>query len=258
MDGAFGRAPAIPAREPGRTIIKYSIEYMSDDAARLSPRAFKDAVYDQFARITRALASPVRLEIVDVLAQGERSVEALAREVGQSLANTSQHLRSLKAAHLVATRREGTYVFHRLADPGVIDVWRAVRALGEQQLAEVERAVEAFRAGSADVESIDAEALVRRLADGDVVVLDVRPEEEYRAGHIPGARSLPVSELARRLAELPDDVTVVACCRGPYCVMSYEALAVLRAHGRRGLRLTEGLPDWRAAGLPVEGGRAHA
>jgi rhodanese-related sulfurtransferase len=193
---------------------------MSDDGA-LTARAFKDAVYEQFVRITKALASPVRLEIVDVLAQGERTVDVLAREVGQSLANTSQHLRSLKEARLVDTRRDGTFVHYRLADPQVIDVWRAVRA------------------------------------DGEVVLLDVRPDAEYRAGHLPGARSIPVGELAERLAELPPDATVVAYCRGPYCVMSYDALAILRDHGRRGVRLAEGPPDWRAAGRPVQGGHGR-
>ncbi len=225
---------------------------MSSEPPTLTSRAFKDAVYEQFARITKALASSVRLELVDVLAQGERTVEALAREVGQSLANTSQHLRTLKAARLVETRRDGTYVRYRLADPQVVDVWRAVRSLGEGQLAEIDRAVAAYRGGDEGFESITADALRRRLEDGDVVVLDVRPDDEYRAGHIPGARSIPVGQLAARLAELPEGATVVAYCRGPYCVMSYDALAILRAHGREGLRLTDGLPDWRAAGRPVE------
>lgn len=242
------------SRDVAASIFKYSVEYMSR-RHRLPPRAFKDTIYGQFARITKALASPVRLEIVDVLAQGERSVESLAREVDQSVANASQHLRNLKAAHLVETRREGTFVFYRLADERVIDVWRAVRALGERQLAELERAVEALRGAAHEAESIDAAALLRRLAEGDVILLDVRPEAEYRAGHIAGARSLPVSELEEHLAELPPEVTVVAYCRGRYCLMSDAALAVLREHGRHGLRLAEGLPDWRAAGLPVEADR---
>ncbi len=227
---------------------------MSHDGATLTARAFKDAVYEQFARITKALASPVRLELVDVLAQGERTVDALAREVGQSLANTSQHLRSLKEARLVEARRDGTFVHYRLADPQVIEVWRAVRALGERQLAEIERTVAAYLGDAGGFESVTADDLQRRLADGEVVLLDVRPDAEYRAGHLPGARSIPVGELAERLAELPPDATVVAYCRGPYCVMSYDALAILRDHGRRGVRLAEGLPDWRAAGRPVQGG----
>lgn len=224
---------------------------MSDPRTPQASRAFKDALYDQFARITKALASSVRLEIVDVLAQGERSVEALAREVGQSLANTSQHLKTLKGARLVDARREGVHVHYRLADPQVVEVWRTVRSLGERQLAEIDRTVDAYLGDPEGFESITAEALLERLEAGDAVVIDVRPEEEYRAGHIPGARSIPVGELAARLEELPPDKAVVAYCRGPYCVMSYDALALLKAHGRRGVRLADGLPDWRAAGHPV-------
>ena len=215
-------------------------------------RAFKDALYDQFARITKALASPVRLEIVDVLAQGERSVETLAGEVAQSLANTSQHLRTLKQARLVDTRRDGVHVHYRLADPLVVEVWRTVRSLGERQLAEIDRTVDAYLGDPEGFESITADALLERLEAGDAVVIDVRPEAEYRAGHIPGARSIPVKELAARLAEVPPDKTVVAYCRGPYCVMSYDALALLKAHGRQGVRLVEGLPEWRAAGRDVQ------
>ena len=233
------------------TLFKYSLEYMIDPPMPSASRAFKDAVFDQFARITKALASPVRLEIVDVLAQGERSVEALAHEVGQSLANTSQHLKTLKGARLVDARRDGVHVHYRLADPQVIGVWRAVRSLGERQLAEIESTVDAYHGDPEGFESITADALLAQVEAGDAVVLDVRPETEYRAGHIPGARSIPVNELAARLAELPPDKAVVAYCRGPYCVMSYDALALLKAHGRHALRLAEGLPDWRAAGRPV-------
>lgn len=209
-------------------------------------------MYDHFARITKALASPVRLEIVDVLAQGERSVDALAHEVGQSLANTSQHLKTLKEARIVEARRDGVRVHYRLTDPQVVELWRSVRTLGERQPAEIDRTVAAYIGDPAAFESITAAALLERLELGDAVVIDVRPEEEYRAGHIPGARSIPVGQLAARLAELPLDATVVAYCRGPYCVMSYDALALLKAHGRHGLRLAEGLPDWRAAGHTVD------
>lgn len=225
---------------------------MSDHGTPRSSRAFKDAVYDHFARVTKALASPVRLEIVDVLAQGERSVDALAHEVGQSLANTSQHLKILKQARIVEARRAGVRVRYRLTDPQVVEVWRSVRTFGERQLAEIDRTVAAYLGDPTDFESITAAALLERLEAGDAVVIDVRPEEEYRAGHIAGARSIPVGQLAARLAELPRDATVVAYCRGPYCVMSYDALALLKAHGRRGLRLAEGLPDWRAAGHAVD------
>lgn len=224
---------------------------MSRRGSTSPSRAFKDTVYEHFARITKALASPVRLEIVDVLAQGERRVDALAREVGQSLANASQHLKTLKEARIVEARREGVRVLYRLADPHVVEVWRTVRTLGERQLAEIDRTVAEYFGDPATFESITAAALLQRLETGDVVVIDVRPEEEFRAGHIPGARSIPVGQLAARLAELPLEATVVAYCRGPYCVMSYDALALLKAHGRRGVRLAEGLPDWRAAGHAV-------
>ncbi len=225
---------------------------MSDRRTPHSARAFKDTVFDQFARITKALASPVRLEIVDVLAQGERSVEALATEVGQSLANTSQHLKTLKEARLVDARRDGVHVRYRLADPQVVEVWRAVRSLGERQLAEIDRTVAAYLGDPDGFESITSDALLERLEAGNTVLIDVRPETEFRAGHIPGARSIPVSQLAARLTELPLDTAVVAYCRGPYCVMSYDALALLKAHGRHGIRLAEGLPDWRAAGRAVQ------
>lgn len=215
-------------------------------------RAFKDAVYGQFARITKALASPVRLEIVDVLAQGERSVDALAHEVGQSLANTSQHLKTLKESRIVEARRDGVRVRYRLTDPQVVEVWRSVRTLGERQLAEIDRTVAAYLGDPVAFESITAAALLGRLGAGNAIVIDVRPEDEYRAGHIPGARSIPLGQLAARLAELPPDATVVAYCRGPYCVLSYEALALLKARGRHGLRLAEGPPDWRAAGHAVD------
>jgi rhodanese-related sulfurtransferase len=214
-------------------------------------RAFKDAIYEQFARITKALASVKRLEIVDVLAQGERTVEALAREIGQSVANTSQHLQTLRAARLVEVRREGLYAFYRLADVGVFEVWRSVQAVGERRLAEIDQTVRAYLSDKQELETITGESLLARLESGDVVLLDVRPDDEYRAGHIPNALSIPVAELAARLAELPPDKTVVAYCRGPYCVMSYDALAILQRHGRVGVRLAEGLPEWRAAGRPV-------
>lgn len=230
------------------------VETVSDP----SPRERKDALFEQFARITKALASPRRLEIVDVLAQGERSVESLADALGQSLANTSRHLQALRAAHLVAVRREGLYAYYRLADDEVVDLWRAVRHLGERRLADVERAARAYLGDTASLRTLDAAELSALLATDQVVLLDVRPEEEYRAAHIPGARSMPVDRLAERLPELPPDLPVVAYCRGPYCVMSIDALALLEASGRRGYRLEAGVPEWRAAGRPVAEARADA
>jgi rhodanese-related sulfurtransferase/DNA-binding transcriptional ArsR family regulator len=218
---------------------------------QMTKRDFKDSLYEQFARIGRALANPHRLELVDLLAQGERTVEDLAREAALSVANASQHLQTLRAAQLVATRREGLYIYYRLADPRVFDLWHALRVLSETQLAEVDQLVRAFFHDRDRLEPMRVDELRQRLETEQVVVLDVRPRIEYQAGHIPGARSIPIDELAQRLDELPRDQTVVAYCRGPYCVFADEAVALLQEHGYSAYRLTEGLPDWRAQGYPV-------
>jgi rhodanese-related sulfurtransferase len=215
-------------------------------------REFKDRLFEQFARIGKALASPKRLEILDLLAQGERTVEEIARETAMPLANASQHLQVLKGARMVESRREGLYAYYRLADEAVFRTWQAVRALGETRLAEIDRVVETFLEDRDALEAVGAAALMERLSDGNVVVLDVRPEEEYRAGHIPGALSVPVDALEAALQALPKDKEIVAYCRGPYCVFSDEAVTLLRSRGYQARRLAEGLPDWRAKGLPVE------
>jgi len=216
-------------------------------------REFKDRLFGQFARVGKALASPKRLEIVDLLAQGERTVEEIARETARSVASASQHLQVLKAARMVEARREGLYIHYRLADEDVFRTWQAVRALAESRLAELDGVVEAYLQYREELEAVDAAELMERLSDGNVVVLDVRPEEEYRAGHIPGALSVPVDALEAALQTLPRDQEMVAYCRGPYCVFSDEAVAFLRSRGYRARRLRQGLPDWRAAGMPVEG-----
>ncbi|MDP9411206.1 MAG: metalloregulator ArsR/SmtB family transcription factor [Actinomycetota bacterium] len=216
-------------------------------------REFKDRLFEQFARVGKALASPRRLQIVDLLAQGERTVEEIARETDMSVASASQHLQALKAARMVEARREGLYAHYRLADEDVFRTWQAVRALAESRLAEVEGIVETYLEDRDALEAVDAAELMGRLSDGSVIVLDVRPEEEYRAGHIPGALSVPVDALEAALETLPRDREVVAYCRGPYCVFSDEAVAFLRTRGYRARRLRQGLPDWRAAGMPVEG-----
>jgi rhodanese-related sulfurtransferase len=213
-------------------------------------REFKDRLFEQFARIGKALASPKRLEIVDVLAQGERTVEEIARETAMSVASASQHLQALKAARMVEARREGLYMHYRLADEDVFRTWQAVRALAESRLSEVDSVVEAYLVDRDALEAVDATELMERLSN--VVVLDVRPEEEYRAGHISGALSVPVDTLEAALQTLPRDREIVAYCRGPYCVFSDEAVALLRSRGYRAHRLRQGLPDWRAAGMPVE------
>ncbi|CAN5819925.1 metalloregulator ArsR/SmtB family transcription factor [soil metagenome] len=222
-----------------------SIECMNDH------RAFKDLLYEQFARVSKAVANPHRLELLDLLAQRERTVEELAREAGLSVANASQHLQALRRAQLIDVRRDGPYAHYRLADDRVFRLWQAIREIGEERLAEVDRIVQSFLGDRDSLESVDVSTLQQLLHDDEVIVLDVRPVEEYRAGHIPGARSIPVSELERRLDELPTGREVIAYCRGPYCVFSDEAVSLLRGRGFRAKRMSEGLPDWRSARLPV-------
>jgi rhodanese-related sulfurtransferase len=215
-------------------------------------REFKDRLFGQFARIGKALSSPRRLAIVDLLAQGERTVEEIAGETAMSVASASQHLQVLKAARMVEARREGLYAHYRLADEDVFRTWQAVRALAESRLSEVDGVVDAYLDDRDALEAVDAAELMERLNDGSVIVLDVRPEEEYRAGHIPGALSMPVDALEAALQTLPRDREIVAYCRGPYCVFSDKAVALLGSRGFRARRLRQGLPDWRAAGFPVE------
>ena len=215
-------------------------------------RAFKDQLFEQFARIGKALANPHRLELLDLLAQGERTVESLAQETDMSVASTSRHLQVLYGAQLVEVRREGLYAYYRLADEQVFAVWQALRDLGGTHLAELERVVQTFLEDRDTLEAVDVMELFTRLQDESVIVLDVRPEEEYRAGHIPGAHSVPLKRLEAYLQHIPEDREVVAYCRGPYCVFSDEAVALLHSRGFRARRLMQGLPDWRAAGMPVE------
>jgi rhodanese-related sulfurtransferase/DNA-binding HxlR family transcriptional regulator len=210
------------------------------------------ALFDAFASVAQALGSGRRAEIVDVLAQGERSVEEIASEISQSVANTSQHLRVLARAGLVRSRREGTRVFYRLASERVGDLWAAVRDVAVRHVAEVNQLADAYLGERDGVEHVSAEELRERLARGDVVVLDVRPEPEYRAGHIPGARSVPLAALASLAPELPRRGQIVAYCRGPYCVYADDAVRLLQARGLNARRLDVGFPEWRRAGLPVE------
>jgi rhodanese-related sulfurtransferase len=215
-------------------------------------RAGKTALFDEFARVGQALASGRRIELLDVLANGERTVEGLAGEAGLSLANTSRHLQVLRQAGLVASRRVGTSVYYRLAAPEVFELWRALRTLAASRLGEVERLAAAYLGGRDELEPVTRQELARRLRDGDpLVVLDVRPASEHAAGHLPGAVSIPVGELHRRLAELPADREIVAYCRGPFCAFAHEAVALLRREGFSARRLEDGLPEWRAAGLAI-------
>jgi len=215
-------------------------------------REFKDALFAQFAEIGAAFASPKRIELIDVLAQGERNVETLAEEAGLSVANTSRHLQILKGANLVASRKEGVQVFYRLADPMVLRGYHALQVLSEARLAEVDRLVRDYFTSTDGLEPLPREELLRRARGRDVVVLDVRPPEEYAAGHIAGALSLPLAELKRRLADLPKGEKIVAYCRGPYCVLAAEAVRLLRQRGFDAVRLADGYPEWRDAGLPIE------
>jgi rhodanese-related sulfurtransferase/DNA-binding MarR family transcriptional regulator len=214
-------------------------------------RDFKDRLYGEFARIGKTLASPHRLEILEVLAQGERTVESLAPETGLSIANASRHLQQLRQAQLVLARREGLFVHYRLAGPEVVSLMLAVRQAAEQHLAEVDRVVHDYLGERDGFEPVTPDELSRRMTNGEVVVLDVRPEQEYASGHISGARSIPVADLSARLAELPREKEYVAYCRGPYCVYADEAVAVLRANGFKAKRLTEGYPEWWLSGRPV-------
>jgi len=214
-------------------------------------RQFKDELYEQFARIGKALSNPHRLEIVELLAQGARTVEDLAREANLPIANASQHLQVLRAAQLVDVHRVGLYAYYRLSDERVFRVWQALRDLGELQLAEINHLVQNFLQDRSSLRSIGATELRQRIKAGDVVILDVRPELEYQSGHIPEARSIPVDELEARLDELPRDQEIIAYCRGPYCVFADEAVTLLQKRGYRARRLTEGLPDWQALNLPV-------
>lgn len=215
-------------------------------------REFKDALFAQFAQVGAAFASPKRIEIIDLLAQGERNVETVARETGLTVANTSRHLQVLKGANLVASRKDGLQVFYRLADPMVLRGYRTLRELSEARLAEVGRLVEDYFGSTDGLEPVEKEALLRRARRREITVLDVRPTQEFAAGHIAGAVSIPLTELEQRLAELPRGRRVVAYCRGPYCVLAAEAVRLLRKRGVDAARLKEGYPEWRDAGLPVQ------
>lgn len=218
----------------------------------------KQALYGEFALVARALGSPHRLEMLEHLAQGERGVEALAERVGLTVANASQHLQQLRRAGLVMSRREGKFVLYRLADDSVLDVMAALSDVAERNLAEVDRIRRAYFDARDDMEPVSRDELLARMRDGLVTVLDVRPEDEYATGHLPGAVNVPLGELEQRLSNLDPEQEFVAYCRGPWCVLSFEAVAALRVRGFKVRRLEDGLPEWRAAGLAVERGTPSA
>jgi rhodanese-related sulfurtransferase len=225
------------------------------DGATVDRRA-KDELHEQFARIGRALANPHRVEILDLLAQGERSVEVLAARAAISVGLASAHLQALRRAGLVASRRDGTRILYRLAGDDVYELLAAVRSVATGRLADAERAARAYM--GEPVEAVSRAELLERVRSGDAVVLDLRPVEEYEAGHIAGAISIPLAELEAHLAELPAGVEIVAYCRGPYCALAPQGVALLRRAGRRARRLEDGFPEWRLAGLPVAAGSRPA
>jgi rhodanese-related sulfurtransferase len=211
----------------------------------------KREVFENLARVGMALSSSVRIEFLELLAQSERTVEQLATLTGATVANTSQHLQKLRQAGLIAGRKQGLYVFYRLAGDEVVGLLYALGRVGEAYVAEVEKIVRLYFAAKDELEPVPAKELLARARKGLVTVLDVRPPEEYRAGHVPGAVNIPLHDLQKRLKELPRRREVIAYCRGPYCLMSYEAVALLRSKGRKARRLEAGLPEWREAGLPI-------
>jgi rhodanese-related sulfurtransferase/DNA-binding transcriptional ArsR family regulator len=221
-------------------------------------RRFKDRLYGQFARLGKALASPPRVELLELLAQSERTVDSLATELGTSLPNASQHLQVLRQAGLVESRKAGLFVHYRLADPAVADLSRAIRIVAERRLAELEVLVREHFGDRSAPEPVGMAALLRRARLNNVVILDARPASEYAAGHIAGAISVPIDELQRRLKRLPKRKEFVAYCRGPYCVYADRAVELLQASGRRATRLVDGFPEWRSAGFPVETGAPGA
>jgi rhodanese-related sulfurtransferase/DNA-binding transcriptional ArsR family regulator len=217
-------------------------------------REFKDRLYGQLARLGKALASPHRLEILELLAQRDRTVDSLATEMGLSLANTSQHLQTLRQTSLVESRKDGLFVHYRLADPDVFELSKVIRSVAERRLADFERLVHEHFGTRSDVEPVPMNELLKRARSKRVVIVDTRPASEYVAGHIAGAISVPVDDLQRRLKELTKGKEYVAYCRGPYCVYADRAVEILRANGRRARRLVAGFPEWRSAGFPIASG----
>lgn len=218
-------------------------------------RKAKEALYSLVARVADAAANPRRLELLDLLVQAPRPVEQLAQAAHTSVANTSQHLQRLKRAGLVVGERHGTSIPYRIASPAVARLWVELRTVAEQQLAEMDRAIDAYRPCRHDFSQISAPDLAQRLHSGDVILLDARPRLEYEAGHLPGAISMPLDELSQRVTDLPPQAFFVTYCRGPLCVYADQALEILHAHGRQGVRLEEGTAEWRLLGYPVEDGR---
>ena len=218
----------------------------------MNKRDFKDKVYSELAKITKSMANPHRLEIIELLAQGEFSVERIAEQTHLSIANASQHLQVLKIAQLVEINRQGNFIFYRLSNNNVFKAWKALRELGVERIAAIDKAVKEFRKSKFDFETVTIDELIEKLESGKVTILDVRPESEFNQGHIANAISIPIDELSKRLKELPKRMEIVAYCRGPFCVYADEAIALLKKAGYKASRLDEGFPDWKLNALPIE------
>lgn len=218
----------------------------------MNKREFKDKVYQELARITKSMANPHRLEIIELLAQGEFSVEQIADQTHLSIANASQHLQVLKVAQLVEINRQGNFIYYRLSNSNVFKAWKALRELGVERIAAIDNVVKAFRKSKFNFETITIDGLIEKLDSGKVTMLDVRPESEFKQGHIARAISIPIDELSKRLHELPKRHEIIAYCRGPFCVYADEAVALLRKAGYKASRLEEGFPDWKLQDLPIE------
>lgn len=218
----------------------------------MNKREFKDRVYDELAKITKAMANPHRLEIIELLAQGDYSVEQISLQTNLTVANASQHLQVLKTAQLVDVTRNGNFIHYRLANANVFKAWKALRELGVERIASIEKLLKDFRQSKFTLESVTIDELIQKIESGKVTILDVRPEVEYRKGHIANSVSIPFDELSERLKELPKRNEIIAYCRGPFCVFADEAVAMLTKAGYKATRLEEGYPDWAVMGLPVE------
>lgn len=230
-------------------VVTFAVKVKNSD---MDKRVFKDRVYDELARITKALANPHRLEIVELLAQGHYSVEQISIQTNLSVANASQHLQVLKTAQLVDVTRNGNFIHYRLANINVFKAWKALRDLGVERIAAVEKLVKDFRKSKFQVESVTIEKLISKLDSGKVTILDVRPESEFNRGHIANSISIPFDQLSKRLKELPKRNEIIAYCRGPFCVYADDAVALLNKAGYKAKRLEEGYPDWAIMGLPVQ------
>jgi rhodanese-related sulfurtransferase len=218
----------------------------------MKSRDFKDLIFQQFANIATAFSSPKRLEIIDLLIQGEKDVETLSKQISSEFANTSRHLQILKNARLVESRRDGVRIYYRITEERVFNCWKSLQLLSESRVAELKQVLKGFLEERNAADTISTDELLSRIKSNDVIIIDVRPDEEYKNGHIKGSVSFPLAELKDRLDEIPKDREVVAYCRGPYCVLAPEAISILRSKGFNAVRLENGLPEWKAAGLPVE------